>query len=104
MTGAILPAATAPSAADLTDPKVARAWKAAQDFEAMALGQLLEPMFQTVPQAANGFGGGTGEETWRPMLTQELAKQIAQGGGLGLAEPVYRQMLLMQETADHQKP
>jgi Rod binding domain-containing protein len=32
------------------------------------------------------------------MLTQELAKQIARHGGLGLAVPVYRQMLLSQEA------
>lgn len=65
----------------------------------MALGQLLQPMFDTVKTGDGPFSGGQGEETWRPMLTQELAKQVAKSGGLGLAVPVYHQMLTMQEDA-----
>jgi peptidoglycan hydrolase FlgJ len=76
----------------------ARIAKAAQDFEAMAIGQLLQPMFDTVDTAKSAFGGGTGEEAWRPMLVQEIAKQIAAHGGLGLAKPVYDAMLRMQES------
>lgn len=82
------PSATA-STAQLT--------KAAHDFEAMAIGQLLEPMFATVDTAHGEFGGGAGEEAWQPMLVQEIAKQIEAHGGLGLAQPVYEQMLRTQE-------
>ena len=71
--------------------------KAARDFEAMAISQLLQPMFDTVNTARSAFGGGAGEEAWRPMLVQEIAKQIAAHGGLGLAKPVYDAMLRMQE-------
>jgi peptidoglycan hydrolase FlgJ len=74
----------------------ARLAKAAQDFEAMALGELLQPMFDTVDTAHSPFGGGDGEAAWRPMLVQEVAKQIAARGGLGLAQPVYAAMLRMQ--------
>ncbi len=104
MTGAIIQPASPPSPSELSDPRIARTWKAAQEFEAMALGQLLSPMFETVPLAEKGFGGGAGEETWRPMMTQEIAKHIAQNGGLGLAVPVYRQMLLLQEKAAEERP
>ncbi|MFL5257840.1 MAG: rod-binding protein [Rhodopila sp.] len=76
----------------------ARIAKAAQDFEAMAIGQLLQPMFDTVNTAKSAFGGGAGEEAWRPMLVQEIAKQMAAHGGLGLAKPVYDAMLRMQES------
>ncbi len=93
----VLPISGAPDAAELADPAHARAWKAAQDFEAMALGALLAPMFDTVDTAHAPMGGGDGEATWRPMLTQELAKAAARAGGLGLAAPVYRQMLRTQE-------
>lgn len=44
------------------------------------------------------FGGGDGESAWRPMLTQAIAKQMAEHGGIGLAVPVFRQILTMQET------
>lgn len=72
--------------------------KSAADFEAMAIGQLLQPMFDTVETTKGGFGGGSGEEAWKPMLVQEFAKQIAAHGGLGLAKPVYDAMQRMQEA------
>ena len=75
----------------------AHVWKAAQDFEAMAIGQLLEPMFSTVDTSQGLFGGGAGEQNFRPMLVTEMAKSVEQHGGLGLAAPVYAQMLKMQE-------
>ncbi len=76
----------------------AKVAKAANDFEAMAIGQLLQPMFDTVDTSRGAFGGGAGEEAWKPMLVQEFAKQIAAHGGLGLAKPVYDAMLRMQEA------
>jgi Rod binding domain-containing protein len=87
-----------PTAAELADPATARVWKTAKDFEATALGQMLAPMFNTVDSAQGLFGGGDGEAAWRPMLTQELAKTIATHGGLGIAVPVFHQMLRMQEA------
>jgi len=90
------PTAALPRPAQSADP--AKLAKAAQDFEAMAIGQLLQPMFDTVDTAHSAFGGGAGEEAWKPMMVQEIAKQIAASGGLGLAKPVYDAMLRMQET------
>jgi len=87
-----------PDAAALAQPATAKTWKAAQDFEAMALGQFLAPMFDTADNSKNLFGGGDGEAAWRPMLTQEIAKNIARHGGLGLAVPVFHQMLRQQEA------
>jgi flagellar protein FlgJ len=72
--------------------------RAAQAFEANVLGALFQPMFDTVNTAAGPFGGGDGE-TARPMLVQAMAQQVAAHGGLGLAEPVMRQMLAAQEQA-----
>ncbi len=51
-----------------------------------------------VNTAQRPFGGGAGEEAWKPMLVQEFAKQIAAHGGLGLAKPVYDAMMRMQEA------
>ena len=96
----ILPsAARLPDAATLAQPGVAKMWQTAKDFEAMVLGEMLGPMFNTVDSARGLFGGGSAEQTWKPMLTQQLAKQMAASGGLGLAMPVFRQMLRMQENA-----
>jgi Rod binding domain-containing protein len=91
-------APAAPDPALLATPQGAKTWRAAQDFEAMALGELLQPMFDTMDTSQGPFGGGSGEAAWRPMLTQAIAKQMAAHGGLGLAVPVFNQMLRMQET------
>jgi len=90
-----------PAAIDTKLPpqQVARIQKASQDFEAMALGQMLAPMFETVDASKGAFGGGSGEQAWQPMMVNELGKQMAKSGGLGLARPVMEQMLRMQEAA-----
>lgn len=91
----------AASALSAVPPAIA---KAAQAFEGMALNQLLAPMFETVDTAKGPFGGGGGEEAWKPMMTAELAKHLAAHGGLGLARPVMQQMLRMQEDGQAQAP
>ncbi len=75
-----------------------RAKKSAREFEAMTLGQMLAPMFDTVKNSRSLFSGGAGEEAWKPMLVTEIAKKIAAGGGLGLAKPILAEMLRMQEA------
>ena len=104
MTAAILAAQSGPTPAELAQPQIAKAWKSAQNFEAMALGEMLGPMFDTVDSAHGMFGGGDGEAAWRPMLTQELAKNITAAGGLGLAVPVFHQILLLQQTTPENTP
>lgn len=88
-----------PDATTLTNPIAARAWKAAQDFEGMVLGEMLTPIFATIPTARSTFGGGAAEETWRGMHSQEIGRQLARNGGLGLAVPIFHQILAMQEAA-----
>jgi len=87
-------------ATSLPPAKVAQVWKTAQAFEAMALGQMLAPMFDTIDLSKSPFGGGAGEQAWKPMMTDALAKQVAQAGGLGIAGPVFAQMIRMQEAKD----
>ena len=77
---------------------VQKVWKAAQDFEAVALNEFLKPMFDTVDLSSTPMGGGEGEQAWRPMMVDAVAKQIAHAGGLGIAAPVFRQMIQMQEA------
>jgi peptidoglycan hydrolase FlgJ len=86
-----------PADSTLPPERTARLRKAAQDFEAMAIGQLLQPMFETVDTAHGAFGGGAGEEAWRPMLVDAIGKQMAANGGIGLAVPVFNAMLRAQE-------
>ncbi len=82
---------------DLPPAKAAAFWQKAQDFEAMALGELLNPIFNSVDTANGPFGGGEGETAWKPMLVREIAKQMEAQGGLGLARPVFEALLHAQE-------
>lgn len=70
--------------------------KTAQDFEASFLSQMLKPMFANLG-AEKPFGGGTGEDMWRSLQVNEYGKAIAQKGGIGLADSVFREMLKLQE-------
>jgi Rod binding domain-containing protein len=96
-----MPAAAQPSGVSVARPSTpmdpAKLWKTARDFEAMALGEFLKPMFETVDSKKNLFGGGDAEKTWKPMMVDEIGKQIAASGGLGLAGSIHDAMLRMQE-------
>ncbi len=100
MSGHILPLPPPLPASTLPPAQVSKLMQGAKDFEAMALGQLLAPMFETVDMSHSKFGGGEAEGTWRPMLVDAIGKQIATHGGLGIAAPVFAAMLRAQE----QKP
>ncbi len=92
----------APAAAAALPPqRFAELTQAARNFESMALGQLLEPMFATVDPSAGPFGGGDGEKQWQSFFVAEIAKKIEAGGGFGLAQPVLAAMIRMQEAKDH---
>ncbi len=72
--------------------------KSAEDFTAVALDEMLKPMFDGADASSDGpFGGGAAERAFKPMMITEMAKQMARSGGLGIAEPVYQQMLRLQE-------
>ena len=87
----------APAASTLPPAQTAKLWQAASDFEGMAIGQLLQPMFEMVDPAHSAFGGGEAEAAWQPMLVDAIGKQMAVHGGIGLAVPVFNAMLRAQE-------
>lgn len=82
-------AATAPTPARVgglaARPEAGDAKQAAKQFEAIILRQLLEPVMQP---AMSGLGGseGSGNSIYGYMLTDAMANQLAQGGGLGLSK------------------
>lgn len=70
--------------------------KTAEDFEAVFLSQMLQPMFDTIPQDSL-MGGGHAETIYRGMMVEEMGKSISRSGGIGIADSVYRELLKMQE-------
>lgn len=77
----------------------AEATRAAEEFEAVFLSQMLEHMFQEVDFSPMA-GDGPGKEVYKSMLLEEYGKLISQSGGIGLADQVKREMLKMQEVQD----
>ena len=71
--------------------------KVAEDFEAVFLGQMLQHMWSGVKTDPT-FGGGHGEDMFRPMMIDEFGKKIAATGGVGIADDLERQLLKLQEV------
>lgn len=103
--GAPLPISTAPRPPRQPQDVPAEMRRAAKEFEAVFLSEMLAPMFESLGTDGLG-GGGMGEQMFRPMLVERYAEAIAQAGGVGIADAVVREMLRMQgnvvtpETAD----
>lgn len=70
--------------------------KAAQDFEAFFLGQMLESLFAGVPTDGM-FGGGPAEGIYRSLMLQQYGRMISEAGGIGIADSVFREILTLQE-------
>ncbi|MEQ1752910.1 MAG: rod-binding protein [Micropepsaceae bacterium] len=69
---------------------------ASKDFESVFLSQMLQTVWDTVP-TDGAMGGGMGESVFRSLMIQDIGKQMAQQGGIGLASNVKSELLRMQE-------
>ncbi|MBU3078615.1 rod-binding protein [Sphingomonas quercus] len=76
--------------------------KTARDFESVFIGQMTKLMMESA-KPAEGFSGGNGEEIFRGVLAEELGKEIAKRGGIGLAPAVLNQMIQMQGGASRDR-
>lgn len=73
----------------------------ARELESVFLNTLMKQMFSGIETDKNSFGGGFAEETWRGMQGEQLANQIAESGGLGIAENLLGDLIAMQEAAQN---
>ncbi len=87
---------TTHAAGNVTNAKDAKIDKAAQDFEAVYISQMLTHMWSGV-ETNEMFGGGHAEEIYRSLLIDEYGKVIAKQGGLGLTDQVRAEMIALQE-------
>jgi Rod binding domain-containing protein len=70
----------------------------AEEFEQIFLQTMLSTMMEsTTPEAP--FNGGAGETQWQGFLVNEYAGAIASGGGIGLADSIYQDMIRLQQNA-----
>lgn len=81
--------------------------QAAQEFEAIVLGQMLKTMRQASAQGPMALTG-TSQKLYRDLMDDELAKTIARKGGVGLADVLVRDLLRLgfgpKKTLKSQEP
>ena len=65
--------------------------KAVADFESLLINQMLKAMRETVDKDSL-FGGGRAEEIYTSMLDDELSRNIASSGGIGLSDILLSQL------------
>jgi Rod binding domain-containing protein len=71
-------------------------FQAAQNLEAAFLAEMLQSA--GLGQTSESFGGGAGEDQFSSFLIQEQAKNIVNGGGIGLAQSLFE--ALKEKTND----
>lgn len=71
----------------------------ARELEGVFLNTLMSQMFSSI-ETEGSFGGGYAEETWRSMQAEQMAQQLAQSGGIGLADEIMRNLLTLQEATN----
>jgi peptidoglycan hydrolase FlgJ len=88
----------------IADPKKsstkAEALKTASDFEAVFIADALKLMVQDVNADPLGGGADNASQSWRELLMDEYAKVMTAKGGIGLAEPMARELLSLQEAKE----
>ena len=70
--------------------------KAAQEFEAVFLSQMMEHMFAEVDLTPGQESPG--DDIYKSLLIDEYSKLMARSGGIGVADHVKREMLRVQEN------
>ena len=66
-----------------------------QQFETMALSNLLSPMWDGL-KTDGPFGGGQGEEAMRSFYIDAIAKEMAKSGGIGISTMMQKELLKLQ--------
>ena len=101
MSGSLSPAVLSPTLLAQPQPASAadmarfKAKDAASKFETQFLSSMLQQMFAGL-STDGPFGGGPGEEMFRSLLTDAMAKQMTKSGGIGLTDTVQREILKLQ--------
>lgn len=90
-----IPLALAGAAAQ---PGRATLYRLAQELESVFLAEMLG--HAGADAAPAGFSGGIGEEQFGSFLRNEQANAMAEAGGVGLAESLFRAMTRGQHDAE----
>jgi flagellar protein FlgJ len=85
-------------AGQATSHEQEEARKAATQFEALLLQQMLQAMWSTIPKDG-AFAPSRDEETYREMLHQGIANDIAEGQGIGIKAVILKELETKSQKA-----
>ena len=88
------PAPTDAGPSSAAEAKARNTAETYRQFEAMALSNLIEA---SMPSDSSFFGKGVAGDTWKSMLVQQMADQMAKHGGIGIATQMTRSALARNE-------
>lgn len=71
--------------------------KAAESFESFFLARMFDTMFSGI-KTDGPFGGGNAENIYRSMMNQQYGRLMTRAGGIGIADAVEREILMLQEA------
>lgn len=80
-------------------PGYANLREKAVELEGVFLNTLVSEMFKGL-ETDSMFGGGYAEETWRGMMSEQYAAEMAQAGGIGIADQMVAALIEMQAAQD----
>lgn len=83
----------------LSNARYPREAKAAREFEGAQLGALFQTMVDNL-KGDGPLGDGPAGGAFRSLLVDEMANATAARGGIGMAAPVYHQLLALQGLSD----
>jgi flagellar protein FlgJ len=93
----ILPVSAGHSSLAGKSEQSARAYKAAQDFEALLLASLLSPLEKSFSSLSGQDSSG---DDYHYMGVQALAGALSQSGGIGVADLLARQLLRTEVSGE----
>lgn len=88
----------APPAPDAPSADLEALRRAAQALEASFLAEMLKQA--GFGESRDSFGGGAGEAQFASFLRAEHARALAEGGGIGLAEQLFRSLVARAGTGE----
>ena len=97
ISAALILSQSRPVAAPRATADESAARKAASQFEAVFISQVLGSIFEGV-STDGPFGGGQGEAMFRSLMLDEYSQRMEAQGGIGLSPVIARQLLHLQEA------
>jgi len=86
-----------PTSTEARAAREATARDTAETFEAMFLSTMLSSMKMGIdPDSV--MGGGEGEAAYQSLVAEQYGKAMADMGGIGIADAIYKEILKAQEA------